>query len=193
MATGRPRPATPPAAAWTIDPRLVLLLVLAAALAVRIANLLFDRGDPFFEPVLLDAKYYHQWAQRILDGDLVSRGVFYGLPLYPYFLALCSALTGGSTVAVKLVQLLLGLVTVFFTYRIGERVADQATGLLAAGLAALFRTALRLDPKNCQAATNLGVALEQSGKVDEARQEWTRALEVDPTCESARRALSKPR
>jgi hypothetical protein len=47
------------------------------------------------------------------------------LPLYPYFLALCSALTGGSTVAVKLVQLLLGLVTVFFTYRIGQRVADR--------------------------------------------------------------------
>jgi len=55
-----------------------------------------------------------------------------------------------------------------------------------------FRTALRLDPKNCLAA-NLGVALDQDGKVDEARQQWTHALEVDPTCESARRALSKPR
>jgi Flp pilus assembly protein TadD len=56
-----------------------------------------------------------------------------------------------------------------------------------------FRTALRLDPKNCQAATNLGVALEQSGRLDEARQQWTHAVDVDPTCESARRALTKPR
>jgi 4-amino-4-deoxy-L-arabinose transferase-like glycosyltransferase len=133
----RARPTAPAATARTVDPRLVLPLVLAVALAIRIAYLLLDRGEPFFEPVLLDAKYYHQWAQRILGGDLASRGVFYGLPLYPYFLALYSALTGGSTVAVELVQLLLGLVTVFFTYRIGERVADRATGLLAAGLAAL--------------------------------------------------------
>jgi Flp pilus assembly protein TadD len=94
----RARPAAPPTTARTIDPRLVLLLVLAAALAVR----------PAF-------------------------------PLRPW------------------------------------------------------RPVLRLDPKNCLAATNLGVALEQNGKVDEARQQWTHALEVDPTCESARRALSKPR
>jgi Flp pilus assembly protein TadD len=56
-----------------------------------------------------------------------------------------------------------------------------------------FRTALRLDPKNCQAATNLGVALEQSGQVAEAREQWTHALDMDPTCESARKALAKPR
>ncbi len=137
----RARPAKPaptPRISGTRDARRLLPLVLAAGLAVRIAYLLLDRGDPFFEPVLLDARYYHQWAQRILAGDLVGSGVFYGLPLYPYFLALCLGLLGGSVVAVKVVQILLGLVTILFTYRIGERLADATTGLLAAALAALY-------------------------------------------------------
>jgi Flp pilus assembly protein TadD len=43
------------------------------------------------------------------------------------------------------------------------------------------------------AATNLGVALEQSGQVDEALEQWTHALDVDPTCESARKVLTNPR
>src|SRR5262249_14984913 len=75
----RAEPAKPAPAARTIDardPRRWLLLVLVVGLAVRIAYLVFDRGDPFFEPVLLDAKYYHQWPQRILAGDVAGSGVF---------------------------------------------------------------------------------------------------------------------
>ena len=137
----RAQPAKPAATARIIDTRdqrRLLPLVLVVGLFVRITYLLLDRGDPFFEPVLLDAQYYHQWAQRILAGDLMGSGVFYGLPLYPYFLALCLGLLGGSVIAVKVVQILLGLVTIFFTYRIGERLADATTGLLAAALAALY-------------------------------------------------------
>ena len=113
------------------DPRRLLLVVLAIGLAVRVAHLLLDRGDPFFEPTLLDAKYYDQWARRILGGDVLSAGVFYGLPLYPYFLALCYALSGGSVVAVKVVQIALGLTTICLTYAIGARFADSTVGLVA--------------------------------------------------------------
>jgi Flp pilus assembly protein TadD len=120
------------------DPRRLLLVVLAIGLALRVAHLLLDRGDPFFEPTLLDAKYYDQWARRILGGDVLSAGVFYGLPLYPYFLALCYALSGGSVVAVKLVQLALGLTTICLTYAIGARLADSTVGLVAAALAAMY-------------------------------------------------------
>src|SRR5262249_62214465 len=143
----RPRagPAKPAPAARTIDardPRRWLLLVLVVGFAVRIVYLVFDRGDPFFEPVLLDAKYYHQWAQRILAGDVAGSGVFYGLPLYPYFLALSLGLVGRSVIAVKLVQILLGLATIFLTYRIGERLVDATTGRLAAALAAPYERLL---------------------------------------------------
>jgi tetratricopeptide (TPR) repeat protein len=52
-----------------------------------------------------------------------------------------------------------------------------------------FRTALRLDPGSCTAAINLGNALEQAGRPEEARREWQLAVERDPTCEGAKRAL----
>jgi len=112
--------------------------VLTVASVIKVTYLLSSRGDPFFEPTLLDAKYYHQWALRIVGGDLAGGGVFYGLPLYPYFLALCYALFAGSVFVTKLVQVMLGLVTLLFTYGIGARLADRKTGLLAVALAAFY-------------------------------------------------------
>jgi Flp pilus assembly protein TadD len=120
------------------DPRRLLLVVLAVGLAVRVAHLVLDRGNPFFEPALLDARYYDHWARRILGGDVLTAGVFYGLPLYPYFLALCYAVSGGSVVAVKVVQIALGLLTVVLTYATGTRLADSMVGLVAAALAAVY-------------------------------------------------------
>jgi Tfp pilus assembly protein PilF len=118
-------------------PRL-LWFILAAALAVKGAYLFFSRSSPFFEPLLLDPEYYHNWALRILKGDFAGDGVFYGLPLYPFFLALCYKLFGVSVIAVKIVQAMLGLVTVFFIYKIGEAVTSEKAGLLGAALAACY-------------------------------------------------------
>ena len=131
-------PATPPQASHRGGAARSLALVLTVALVVKVTYLLSSRGEPFFEPTLLDSKYYHQWALRIVAGDLAGGGVFYGLPLYPYFLALCYALFGGSVFAAKLVQVVLGLVTLLFTYKVGARLADRKTGLLAVALAALY-------------------------------------------------------
>ena len=115
-----------------------LFAALAVGLAIRASAVALGRADPFFQPVLLDSKYYHDWAVRIVAGDLAGPGVFYGLPLYPYFLALCYALFGPSVVAVKLIQVALGLVTVILVYAIGVALADRTVGLVAAGFAAVY-------------------------------------------------------
>ena len=82
-------------------------LAVVLALAVRIACLYFSRTAPFYEPVILDPKYYQDWALRILAGDWKGEGGFYGLPLYPFFLALCYKFSNHSLLAVKLTQSLL--------------------------------------------------------------------------------------
>lgn len=64
--------------------------------------------------------------------------VFYGLPLYPYFLALGYKLFHGSILAIKTVQVFLGVSTLFFVYKIGEKTAGSAVGLLAAGIGAFY-------------------------------------------------------
>ena len=105
---------------------------------IRVLYLLFSRESPFYEPLLLDPAYYHQWANRILGGDFIGEPVFYGLPLYPFFLALGYKVFGGSVFAVKLIQACLGVVTLFLIYKIGEKIASRRVGLVAAGLAAFY-------------------------------------------------------
>src|SRR3989338_959550 len=56
-----------------------LWIILAAALAIKIAYLIFSRESPFFEPRLLDPGYYNGWARRIAAGE-----IFFG-PREPFF------------------------------------------------------------------------------------------------------------
>ncbi len=115
-----------------------IIFALVLGLAVRVFYLIFSQKSPFYEPLLLDPAYYHQWAQRILNGDWVGDPVFYGLPLYPFFLALCYKVFNGSLLAVKIIQAALGIVTLFFIYKIGEKIASRIVGIIAVFLAALY-------------------------------------------------------
>lgn len=115
-----------------------LAAILLLGLTIRLAYLFFSRASPFYEPLLLDPAYYHQWAQKIAAGNWIDPPVFYGLPLYPFFLGLSYKIFGGSLLMAKLVQIFLGLATIFFVYRIGTKLFSEGTGLLAAGLAALY-------------------------------------------------------
>ena len=111
---------------------------LALGAAVKILYLIFSQKSPFYQPLLLDPEYYQHWAERILSGDLVGDKVFYGLPLYPYFLALCYKIFQNSLLAIKIVQALLGLITLFFIYKIGDRIASKKAGIIAIFLAAIY-------------------------------------------------------
>ncbi|MBI2095601.1 MAG: tetratricopeptide repeat protein [Candidatus Omnitrophica bacterium] len=114
-----------------------LFLALGLALFLRSVSLFFSRQSPFYEPVLLDPGYYHEWAQRLARGDFGS-GVFQGLPLYPFFLAACYRVFGGSIFAVKIIQILLGLLAVCLVYLIGKKLDGPKTGVVAAFFAALY-------------------------------------------------------
>ncbi len=116
----------------------LLFVVLFLGLTVRLAYLFFSQASPFYEPLLLDPAYYHEWAQRIAAGNWIDPPVFYGLPLYPFFLGLCYKVFGGSLFMAKLVQIFLGLATIALVYKIGVKLFSENVGLLAAGLAAVY-------------------------------------------------------
>ncbi len=110
--------------------------VFLLALAIRLAHFMEIRAhDPFFELPSVDPRIYHQWALRILGGDLLGTGPFILGPLYPYFLALVYKAAGPSIPLVKLLQCVLGSLLCVFVYYLGTRLFSRAAGLVA-GIAA---------------------------------------------------------
>ncbi len=112
-------------------------IVLVLAAVIRGLHLGFSVESPFFEPTVLDPRYYHEWAIRILEGR-PEMPVFYGLPLYPYFLAACYFVFQQSVLAVKIIQLLLGLGTLVLIYRIGSKLWAPSAGLLGMFIGAIY-------------------------------------------------------
>ena len=121
------------------------LLVAAAAWIVRLVYLGQIQDAPQSHLLMGDAEAYDRWARKIAAGDLFGSGVFYQSPLYPYFLAAIYALTGGSVLAAKVAQTLLGAAACYFLGRATELWFDRRTGLIAAWMLALQPTAIFFD------------------------------------------------
>ena len=103
---------------------------------MKAVALLQLHGHPLLQPAgELDTAYYVALARDVAAGDLSAGGrVFFVSPLYVYVLAAVFATTGGSLLAAKVVQIVLGAAAVglvFATARLwfGERAARLAAGL----------------------------------------------------------------
>jgi hypothetical protein len=100
------------------------------------SHLWLDRNDPFFAPVLLGAAYYHRRSasaaatsheRRLLRPAAVS--VFSGALLRAHRRLGRRGEARADRARAR---------TLFFTFKIGEHLADAPTGLVAASLAALY-------------------------------------------------------
>ena len=122
----------------------LFLLVFLAALIVRAVYLYQIRTNPFFEPFHhgLDDYLYDTWAREIAAGDVLGKGVFYGLPLYPYFLGLVYFLFGHSVLLAKAAQLFLGAVSCGLVYLIGARIFTRTVGVMAGLMLAFYNMAI---------------------------------------------------
>jgi tetratricopeptide (TPR) repeat protein len=70
--------------------------IFAAMLLLRLVVLARMADSPFLLPSHGDMAFYNDWARRILHGEGVERGAFYGLPGYAYLLAGIYYLAGYS-------------------------------------------------------------------------------------------------
>jgi 4-amino-4-deoxy-L-arabinose transferase-like glycosyltransferase len=115
------------------------LLAAGLALGLSVWFVLAMRMHPLFDPLLpgYDMTVFHQWAIRISEGALSDGRAFYQAPLYPYLLGALYALTGPSILAAKLLQAVVGSLTVLTTYLLGCRLFGRRAGLIAAILTAI--------------------------------------------------------
>lgn len=126
---------------------LLLVLILLAGLAVRIAYLVQLRSTVFSELLPLDARFYRDLATGVSSGGWFPRGGLTFNPLYPAFLALIFRLFGESLNAVRISQFFLGLVNIGLLFVAGRRlggrngkgvVSGETVGLFAAAMALMY-------------------------------------------------------
>jgi 4-amino-4-deoxy-L-arabinose transferase-like glycosyltransferase len=119
-----------------------LFLLLLAALALKAAVLASLEAHPLLQPAGdIDSGVYARLAADVARGDLLLRGPgpvpFFVSPLYIYFLAAIHALSAGSLLAVKLVQIALGTAAVGLVYGTARRLFGDRAALVAGILYAL--------------------------------------------------------
>lgn len=127
---------------------LALAAILAVGVLLRASYLSEIVQAPDFDRPLLDPQFYDYWARALVSGDwtppagqpdpLVASTPFTRPPGYPYFLALVYLLTGRSYLAIRLVQMGLGLVNAVLVFLLGRALFGRAVGLLTAAFMAVY-------------------------------------------------------
>jgi len=122
----------------TYSDRRALLAILLAALIIRILYLAYYSSLPVWDQLTVDNYYHHNWAQSISEGDILGGTTYFRAPLYVFCLAGLYAAVGTSLWVGRVFGILVGVLSVFLTYRIGRRVFDRRIGLVAAAIQAIF-------------------------------------------------------
>ncbi len=89
----------------------------------------------FYESPSEDVLYYHEWAHEIASGQS-QQSVFWGMPLYPYFLAVLYQFTLGNFFLIRFLHLILGSANCVLMHLVGRKIFGQRVGLAASLLMA---------------------------------------------------------
>lgn len=115
------------------------------ALAIRVAYLIDVADSPYAQHPLLDSNWYDAKARAVLEGDLLSRGGSFRVPLYTYFLAGLYAVFGKSFLAPLAAQILIGSLVCGLLFAIGRKLFGTVAGAFAGFGMALYGTAIYSD------------------------------------------------
>ncbi len=124
-----------------------LLVLFAVALGLRLIYLGQLQDSPMFDAPIMDAKYHDEWARLIaqdwsralLDGVTLHPGAaYFRAPLYAYFLAFIYTLFEQDYLAVRVIQFVIGSLSVLLIYILGRRVFSPPVGRIAGIMAALY-------------------------------------------------------
>jgi 4-amino-4-deoxy-L-arabinose transferase-like glycosyltransferase len=128
----------------------VLLAILAVGLVLRAGYLVELTGLPDFDQPLVDSHYHDYWARAIVAGEWappqhepdpqIATNPYFRPPGYPYFLSGIYTVFGAGYLASRVLQMLLGLLSVVLVFALARRLFDDTTGLVSAGLMAAYWT-----------------------------------------------------
>ncbi|MEE8526848.1 MAG: glycosyltransferase family 39 protein [Thermoanaerobaculia bacterium] len=132
------------------DPRIhwLLGLVLAVGFVLRLTYLLEVRQAPDFDAPQFESQYHDYWARALVTGDWtppagvtdpeIPERPYFRPPGYPWFLATVYGVFGTGYLVPRVVQMIFGLLGCALLFALGKHWDGAATGLFAAGLAAIY-------------------------------------------------------
>jgi 4-amino-4-deoxy-L-arabinose transferase-like glycosyltransferase len=126
---------------------IILWIILLLGLVVRIIYFLQLRASDLGDVLSLDSSFYRDLASTLSSGGGLPAGALTFNPLYPAFLAFVFRLFGEGLDAPRLIQMCIGLVTIYLVYLSGRRLAGygrrgllngELIGLIAAGMTLFY-------------------------------------------------------
>lgn len=121
-------------------------VVFVVAFVLRITYWVWMRKHYFFyDHPSSDVLYYQEWAKEISQGGWLGTKTFFGLPLYPYFLAVLDRLSLGHAAFVRLMHLFLGSLNCVLTYAVAGRIFSRRVAFLSGLLLAVNFVAIYYD------------------------------------------------
>jgi tetratricopeptide (TPR) repeat protein len=121
-------------------------LIFSLAFAVRVIYDFFLQQNYFFyHHPGSDSVYYQDWARRILKEGWIGTETFYGLPLYPYFLAVVERSSFGMDWLVKASHITLGSLNCALLSVITKILFEKKTAILTGILSAVSFTFFYYD------------------------------------------------
>lgn len=113
--------------------RFFLISLFIVALLVRLGFMFFLKHNYFFYAnPSSDVAYYQEWARDIASGNIVGNKAFFGLPLYPYFLAVLFRLSLGNIEVMRFFHLLMGSLNCLLLFGVAKKLFSRRTAVLAA-------------------------------------------------------------
>ncbi len=116
---------------------LIACIIFSLALTIRFIYLYESSSNPSFQAPIVDSDSYDETARKFAEGQGLGKSFFWQPFFYPFFLSVVYLFSGNSIIAAKIIQVLLGSLTCALTYRLGEKIFDRKTGIIA-GLITVF-------------------------------------------------------
>lgn len=130
--------AAPRGGATDGPPARFTLLVFLLALIVRLVYLAEIAKSPTFRIPVIDSATYDEHARSLLASGIFGPRFFWQGFFYPFYLATVYLITGGSMLAARLVQIVLGSLLCAGVYRLGARMFGRGAGIAAGVITAVY-------------------------------------------------------
>lgn len=114
------------------------LIILLAAIVVRVVALYELKSTPYYRYLLYDEYVFHSWAVKIATGVFSSQKAYQFAPLFPYIMAGIYKLISINILYIRVLNIIIGVVTCSIFFFIARELAGKKAAFIALVIGAFY-------------------------------------------------------